>query len=120
MSNIGNFKAQSNIGVFKWENSAEAGILRSKVEKFVAKNPISNQAWHNYAELRTIRELGRSIDGSLDSQSLNTRDTIATPEELEFDKIWDKFCNATNPDGSTKFGLARLVEQQVLVIDPWA
>ena len=126
MSNIiGNFKAQSKVGVFKWENSAEAGVLRNKVEKFVAKNPISNQAWHNYAELRALREVARSIDAPsidapFDSQSLDIRDTAPTEEELEYDKLWDAFCNAKNPDGSSSFGLAHVVEQQVLVIDPWA
>jgi hypothetical protein len=121
MSNIiGNFKSQSKVGTFKWENSAEAGVLRNKVEKFVAKNPISNQAWHNYAELRALREVARSIDASFDFYSLDTRDTAPTEEELEYNKLWDAFCNAKNPDGSSRFGLARVVEQQVLVIDPWA
>lgn len=116
---IGHFKTQSQVGQFKWESTKEAHILRRKVE-FVAKNPITNQAWHNYAELRTLREIARSINGSLSSHSLDVRDTNPTEEELEFDKIWDQFCNAINPDGSTKFGLARVVEKQVLVIDPWA
>jgi len=123
MSNIiGNFKSQSKVGIFKWENSAEAGVLRNKVEKFVAKNPISNQAWHNYAELRALREVARSIsiDAPFDFYSLDTRDTAPTEEELEYDKLWNVFCNAKNPDGSSKFGLARVIDQQVLVIDPWA
>jgi len=118
MSNIGSFKSQSHIGVFKWESTSEAHVLRHKVE-FVAKNPVSNQAWHNYAELRALRELGKSINGS-DFQSLNIRNTVATPEELSYDKLWDEFYNSTNPDGSSKFGLAWTVEQQVLKIDPWA
>lgn len=117
---IGKFKTQSKIGAFKWENSAEAGALRNKVEKFVAKNPINNQAWHNYAELRALRELAHSIEAPLQSYSLAVRDTTPTEEELAYDKLWDEFYNSTNPDGSSKFGLARLVEQQVLVIDPWA
>lgn len=117
---IGNFKAQSKVGVFKWENSAEAGALRHKVETFVAKNPISNQAWHNYAELKALREIARSIDAPLHFYSLDTRDDAPTEEELEYDKLWDVFYNAKNPDGSTKFGLACIVEQQVLRVDPWA
>lgn len=120
MSNIiGNFKSQSKVGVFKWESTKEAHILRRKVE-FVAKNPITNQSWHNYAELRALREVARSIDAPFDFQSLDIRDTAPTEEELEYDKLWNAFYNAKNPDGSTKFGLACTVEQQVLRVDPWA
>jgi len=120
MSTLGIFKAQSKIGVFQWENSAEAGELRQKVEKFVAKNPISNQAWHNYAELRALREVARSINTSLHSYSLNVRTDAPTEEELEYDKLWDEFYDAVNPDGSSKFGLARVVEHKIHEIDPWA
>lgn len=116
---IGHFKAQSQVGRFKWESTKEAHTLRRKVE-FVAKNPITNQSWHNYAELRALRELAYSIEAPLQSYSLNIRDTEATKEEEEYDKIWNKFCNSTNPDGSSKFGLARCVEQLVHAIDPWA
>ena len=48
------FKAQSAIGTFKYINTAEAGELRQKIEKFVLHNPISQASWEDYCELRSI------------------------------------------------------------------
>lgn len=116
---IGTFKAQSKVGFFQWENSAYAGELRRKTEKFAARN-ISNQSWHNYAELRALRELARDIDGTLNFASLAVREDTATKEEQEYDELWNKFYNSFNPDGSSKFALALVVERMVLATDPWA
>ena len=59
---LGIFKAQSNIGTFKFSKTAEAAQLRTKVEKFVVHNPVSNASWENYCELRSLREIARSIE----------------------------------------------------------
>jgi hypothetical protein len=119
MSSIGKFKAQSKVGVFQWENSAYAGELRRKVEKFAARN-ISNQAWSNYAELRALRELARNMDETLHFDSLAVRKDHETREQQEYDKLWDEFYDSSNPDGSSKFALALVVERMVLRVDPWA
>ena len=100
------FKAQSVIGTFKYVNTAEAGELRRKVEQFVVHNPISNSSWEDYCELRSLRELGRSVETEEEAQA--------------YDVLWDEFCESLDSNGSSKFAMALIVERSVLKIQPWA
>lgn len=107
MSILGIFKAQSQVGTFKFMKSDEGAQLRRKVEK-MTHSKISDVSWQSYCELRALREIARKIEDDADD------------EFNAYDILWDEFYDAVNPDGSSKFGLARVVEHKVHEVDPWA
>ena len=107
MSNfIGVFKAETAIGKFKFAGTAEAAHLRTRVEKFVVHNPITDSSWNDYCELRSLRELARTIETEEEAQS--------------YDVLWDEFCDALDENGASKFGMALIIERSVLKVEPWA
>lgn len=85
-----------------WQSTSHAQKIRNEANLWASKVgcPISDHAWSCYAELRALREEGRTL----------TKEN----EFRRFDKIWDSFCK------SDRFGLAVAVNNYVCKVDPWA
>lgn len=84
-----------------WQSTSNAKKIRNEANLWASRYncSISDHAWSCYAELRALKEEGRSL----------TKES----QFRRYDKVWDAFTK------SDRFGLAVAVQSYVAKVDPW-